>query len=122
MPTATRVQTPSPSSTTTHSDGASSRPVTMSPAASLPSTPAPTPGSDSSSGVTKIQAEGVNLHYGPKHAESGPAYIHFRLFSTGTDDPIRLHSIHTEEKELPGGGSSYRAVFTKDDPLEWFET
>lgn len=54
--------------------------------------------------------------------ESGPAYIHFRFFSTGPDDPVKLHSIHTEEKEQPGGGFVYRAIFTKDDPLEWFDT
>ncbi|KAL1883858.1 hypothetical protein VTK73DRAFT_7646 [Phialemonium thermophilum] len=56
-------------------------------------------------------------------ADSGaPAYIHFRIFSPGPDEPASLHSIHTEEKEQPGHGFTYRAIFTKNDPLEWFST
>jgi hypothetical protein len=54
--------------------------------------------------------------------ESGPAYIHFRAFIGGGDEPAKLHSIHTEEKDDAGGGKTYRAIFTKDDPLEWFDT
>lgn len=53
--------------------------------------------------------------------DSGPAYIHFRAFTGGPDDQARLHSIHTEEKELPDGGKTFRAIFTKNDPLEWFD-
>ena len=47
-------------------------------------------------------------------------YIHFRAFVAG--DESRLHSIHTEEKENADGSKSYRAIFTENDPLEWFET
>ncbi len=35
---------------------------------------------------------------------------------------MRLHCIHTEERQLPSGGAEFRAVFMKDDPLEWFDT
>ncbi|KAF7551712.1 hypothetical protein G7046_g7642 [Stylonectria norvegica] len=58
----------------------------------------------------------------PALPESGPAYIHFRAFIGGGGEPPKLHSIHTEEKDDPSGGKTYRAIFTKDDELEWFET
>lgn len=58
----------------------------------------------------------------PAVPDSGPAYVHFRAFATTGDEPARLHSIHTEEKDEPDGGKRYRAIFTKDDPLEWFDT
>lgn len=72
-----------------------------------------------------VSAYGIHLFCKlrlPAMPDSGPAYIHFRLFSSGTDDPVKLHNIHTEEKEEPGGGFVYRAIFTSDDPLEWFDT
>lgn len=72
-----------------------------------------------------ISAYGIHI-FGklrlPAMPDSGPAYVHFRVFSTGPDDQATLHCIHTEERELPGGGFSYRAIFTKNDPLEWFDT
>lgn len=52
-------------------------------------------------------------------------YVHFRAFEPepGTDDvKAEVHSIHTERLEEPDGGFRYRALFTKDDPLEWFDT
>ncbi|KAI1153234.1 hypothetical protein F4825DRAFT_274958 [Nemania diffusa] len=52
--------------------------------------------------------------------EGGPAYLHVRLFVS--DEPAKLHGIHTEEREEPGGGKRYRAIFTRDDALEWFDT
>ncbi|KAM7182671.1 hypothetical protein V8F33_014119 [Rhypophila sp. PSN 637] len=58
----------------------------------------------------------------PAMPESGPAYIHLRIFTGGPDAEARLHSIHTEEKEQPDGGKTFRAIFTKNDPLEWFDT
>lgn len=57
----------------------------------------------------------------PAMPESGPAFIHIRMYSPGTGDEAKLHCIHTEEKE-EGGKVRFRAVFTKDDPLEWFDT
>ncbi|KAI0171992.1 hypothetical protein GGR52DRAFT_548555 [Hypoxylon sp. FL1284] len=62
----------------------------------------------------------------PAMPESGPAFLHFRAFvgGDGHDQPgvASLHSIHTEDVEEPDGGHRYRAVFTRDDPLEWFDT
>jgi len=61
----------------------------------------------------------------PTLPSSGPAYIHFRAFDGSPDSggsTAKLHSIHTEDKELSDGHHSYRAIFTKDDPLEWFDT
>jgi hypothetical protein len=58
----------------------------------------------------------------PALPESGPAYIHFRAFTAGPEEQAKLHSIHTEEGELPDGGHTFRAIFTADDPLEWFDT
>ncbi|KLU89324.1 hypothetical protein MAPG_08297 [Magnaporthiopsis poae ATCC 64411] len=57
----------------------------------------------------------------PSMPADGPAYIHFRLFSTGADDPAKFHAFHTEEKEEEGGGKTFRAIFTDRDPLEWFD-
>ncbi|VBB72756.1 Putative protein of unknown function [Podospora comata] len=58
----------------------------------------------------------------PALPDDGPAYIHFRAFTGGPDDEAKLHSIHTEDKEEPDGGHTFRAIFTKNDPLEWFDT
>ncbi|KAL6868945.1 hypothetical protein ACO1O0_000268 [Amphichorda felina] len=58
----------------------------------------------------------------PAMPESGPAYVHVRIFVGGGDDPATLHSIHTEEKDDGAGGKTYRAIFTNDDELEWFDT
>ncbi|KAI0484743.1 hypothetical protein GGR56DRAFT_615220 [Xylariaceae sp. FL0804] len=74
---------------------------------------------------TAMSAYGLHL-FGkvriPAMPDSGPAYVHFRAFVAGGDDPPKLHSIHTEEREEPDGGKTFRAIFTKDDPLEWFDT
>ena len=87
----------------------------------------------------------------PSLPDEGPAYIHFRAFTGGPDDQATLHSIRkklarssditlrhnqatekrladtlhcpdTEDKEGPDGGHAFRAIFTKDDTLEWFDT
>ncbi|KAI1386926.1 uncharacterized protein F4822DRAFT_411582 [Hypoxylon trugodes] len=76
-----------------------------------------------------ISAYGLHL-FGkvrlPAMPDSGPAYIHFRAFvgGDGHNEPgvATLHSIHTEDVEEPDGGRKYRAIFTKEDPLEWFDT
>lgn len=57
----------------------------------------------------------------PAMPDSGPAYIHFRMFSPGSGEEAKLHCIQTEEKDEEGGGKTFRAIFTKDDPLEWFD-
>ncbi|ROV91825.1 hypothetical protein VSDG_06507 [Cytospora chrysosperma] len=57
----------------------------------------------------------------PALPEDGPCYIFFRAFDTGKDAEAKFHSFHTEEAEdKENGGFKYRAIFTKDDPLEWF--
>ncbi|KAI1275259.1 hypothetical protein F5Y07DRAFT_179710 [Xylaria sp. FL0933] len=53
---------------------------------------------------------------------SKPGYLHVRVFTSGPENPAKLHCIHTEEREEEGGGKRFRAIFTKDDPLEWFDT
>ncbi|KAK0729434.1 hypothetical protein B0T21DRAFT_212886 [Apiosordaria backusii] len=58
----------------------------------------------------------------PALPDDGPAYIHFRAFTVGPDDEAKLHSIHTEDREEPDGGHTFRAIFTKHDTLEWFDT
>ncbi|KAK4101773.1 hypothetical protein N658DRAFT_54697 [Parathielavia hyrcaniae] len=58
----------------------------------------------------------------PALPDEGPAYIHFRAFTGGPDDQATLHCIHTEDREEEGGGHVFRAIFTKDDALEWFDT
>jgi hypothetical protein len=56
----------------------------------------------------------------PAMSDDGPAYLHVRIFIS--DDPAKLHCIHTEERDEPDGGKRFRAIFTKEDPLEWFDT
>ncbi|KAK4453577.1 hypothetical protein QBC34DRAFT_396048 [Podospora aff. communis PSN243] len=58
----------------------------------------------------------------PTMPEDGPSWIHFRAFTGGPDEEAKFHSIHTEEKDDPNGGKTYRAIFTANDPLEWFDT
>jgi len=52
--------------------------------------------------------------------QQGGSYIHFRAFVGG--DTVKLHCIHTEEIEQADGTKTFKAIFTKDDPLEWFDT
>lgn len=72
-----------------------------------------------------VSAYGIHL-FGKVRIEAlpdeGPAYIHFRAFTGGPNDQAVLHSIHTEDREEPDGGHTFRAIFTKHDPLEWFDT
>jgi hypothetical protein len=46
-------------------------------------------------------------------------YFHFRAFVAG--DTVKLHSIQTEERELPDGTKQFRAIFSQTDPLQWFD-
>jgi len=52
--------------------------------------------------------------------ETGSGYFHFRAFISG--DGVKLHCIHTEEKEKPDGSKDLRAIFSNSDALEWFDT
>lgn len=57
----------------------------------------------------------------PAMPEDGPCYIFFRLFDTGKDAEAEFHSFHTEQAvDEVNGGFKYRAVFGKEDKLEWF--
>ncbi|KAL2171921.1 hypothetical protein VTG60DRAFT_1308 [Thermothelomyces hinnuleus] len=58
----------------------------------------------------------------PALPDEGAAYVHFRAFTGGPDDRATLHSIHTEDQEGADGGHTYRAIFTKDDSLDWFDS
>ncbi|KAH3984856.1 hypothetical protein HBH92_153980 [Parastagonospora nodorum] len=81
----------------------------------------------------RVAASAYGLHIFGKvqiPAASG-AYIHVRIFGSakdGTDGSsadereYKLHSIHTEEVIKEDGDRVYRAIFKKDDPLEWFDT
>jgi hypothetical protein len=76
-------------------------------------------------------AYGLHLFGKVKIPALDNAYIHIRIFGSakeGTDGSSleerdhTLHSIHTEETVKENGEKTYRAIFGKDDPLEWFET
>jgi len=56
----------------------------------------------------------------PRPAEGGPAYVHFRAFTGGPEEPTKFHSIQLQEKEVDGK-PTFKAIFTKDDPLDWFD-
>jgi hypothetical protein len=76
-------------------------------------------------------AYGLHLFGKVKLPASDGGYIHVRVFvaaEEGTDGKTEdervatLHSIHTEDVEGNSGERTYRAIFTQNDPLEWFET
>ncbi|KAK7739943.1 hypothetical protein SLS53_005537 [Cytospora paraplurivora] len=57
----------------------------------------------------------------PALPADGPSYVFFRAFDTGKESEAKFHSFHTEQAEdKVNGGFKFRAIFTKDDPLEWF--
>jgi len=80
--------------------------------------------------LVRIATTAYGLHLFGKVSlpESDGGYIHFRAFiggektKEGEQRKVELHSIHTEETEAEDGSKSFRAIFRKDDPLEWFET
>ncbi|KAF2247982.1 hypothetical protein BU26DRAFT_325209 [Trematosphaeria pertusa] len=76
-------------------------------------------------------AYGLHLFGKVKIPALDNAYIHVRIFGSakeGTDGSstdereYKLHSIHTEEVVKDDGDHVYRAIFGKDDELDWFET
>jgi len=56
---------------------------------------------------------------GRRSSPQGGAYIHFRVFIAG--DTTKLHSIQTDEIENSDGSKSFKAVFSQNDLLEWFD-
>ncbi|EMD68106.1 hypothetical protein GGP41_001677 [Bipolaris sorokiniana] len=76
-------------------------------------------------------AYGIHLFGKVKLPALDDGYIHIRIFGAakeGTDGSsaeervYSLHSIHTEEMVKEDGDRVYRAVFGKEDALEWFDT
>jgi hypothetical protein len=76
-------------------------------------------------------AYGLHLFGKVKLPALDNGYVHVRIFISakdGTDGSdleervAKLHSIHTEELVKDDGDHVYRAIFGKDDALEWFET
>jgi len=78
-----------------------------------------------------VTAYGLHLFGKVRLPALDNGYIHIRIFGSakdGTDGSsldereYSLHSIHTEEVVKEDGDRVYRAVFGKEDQLEWFET
>ncbi|CAK7272779.1 hypothetical protein SEPCBS57363_005320 [Sporothrix epigloea] len=49
-----------------------------------------------------------------------PAYVHFRAFSAGPDQPALFHSFQTADLEDAQGNKTFHSIFTADDSLVWF--
>ncbi|CAK7268096.1 hypothetical protein SEPCBS119000_002887 [Sporothrix epigloea] len=49
-----------------------------------------------------------------------PAYVHFRAFSAGPDQPSLFHSFHTADSEDAQGNKTFHSIFTAKDELVWF--
>ncbi|TAQ89004.1 hypothetical protein B7494_g2682 [Chlorociboria aeruginascens] len=58
----------------------------------------------------------------PEGDSEGGTYFMFRAFIPGEAENARLHCIHTQELEQEDGTKSFKAIFTENDPLEWFDT
>lgn len=78
-----------------------------------------------------VSAYGLHLFGKVKIPALDNAYIQVRIFGSakdGTDGSsadereYKLHSIHTEEVVKSDGDRVYRAIFGKNDELEWFDT
>ena len=87
--------------------------------------------SDLESVRVAVSAYGLHLFGKVKVPAADNAYIHIRVFGSakdGTDGErleereYKLHSIHTEEVIKDDGDRVYRAIFGKEDALEWFDT
>ncbi|KAI9864929.1 MAG: hypothetical protein M1813_002700 [Trichoglossum hirsutum] len=69
-------------------------------------------------------AYGLHLFGKVRLPKSDGCYFHVRMFVSGESENrvIKLHSIYNGEKVLPDGTKTFRAILSKDDPLEWFDT
>ena len=65
-------------------------------------------------------AYGLHLFGAVRIPATENGYFQFRALVSG--DGVKLHCIHTEQKDNSDGTKSYKAIFKKDDPLEWFDT
>ena len=50
-----------------------------------------------------------------------PAFLHFRAFIPGGPETARLHCIRMEEIDQPDGNKLFRAIFSGEEQLEWFD-
>lgn len=77
--------------------------------------------------LVRVGASAYGMHiFGrvkiPALPADGPCYVFFRLCDKGKDEEATFHSFHTEQSpDEANGGFKYRAIFTKDDPIEWFD-
>jgi len=73
---------------------------------------------------TALTSYGLHLFGKVQLKALDDGYIQFRAFvpTPGSSEVVKLHSIHTEETEHPDGNRTYRAIFSKNDPLKWFDT
>ncbi|KAH7330063.1 hypothetical protein BKA65DRAFT_527727 [Rhexocercosporidium sp. MPI-PUGE-AT-0058] len=55
-------------------------------------------------------------------SDASQCYFMFRAFIPGEAETAKLHCIHMEEVEKPDGDKVFRAIYSQDDPLEWFDT
>ena len=88
-------------------------------------------GRDLESVRVAISAYGLHLFGKIRLPAADNAYIHVRIFgspkegtdgSTADEREYSLHSIHTEEIIKDDGDRVYRAIFERNDELEWFDT
>ncbi|CAG8977920.1 hypothetical protein HYALB_00001800 [Hymenoscyphus albidus] len=54
-------------------------------------------------------------------SDNQASYFMFRAFIAGDAEMAKLHCIHLEETERPDGDKDFRAIFRKNDRLEWFD-
>lgn len=78
-----------------------------------------------------ISAYGLHLFGKIRLPTIDDSYIHIRIFGSpkdGTDGSsadereYSLHSLHTEEVIKEDGDRVYRAIFGRNDELQWFDT
>ncbi|KAH7135722.1 hypothetical protein B0J11DRAFT_167753 [Dendryphion nanum] len=76
-------------------------------------------------------AYGLHIFGKVRIPKADNAYIHIRVFGSAKENTdgssldereYKLHSIHTEEVVKDDGDRVYRAIFGKNDELEWFDT
>ena len=49
------------------------------------------------------------------------AYFHFRAFVPGGAETARLHCIQMQQIDETDGNKNFKSIFSKNDPLEWFD-
>jgi len=57
----------------------------------------------------------------PDSEKGSDAYFHFRTFVPGGAETARLHCIQMQQIDEANGDKNFKAIFSKNDPLEWFD-